>query len=62
MSIKNLLGIEHDNITDEEILEKIEEAQENKQTHIEIPDAEGNVVKIELPNLKLDRKLMDEGN
>ncbi|MBW2996652.1 hypothetical protein KY332_05135 [Candidatus Woesearchaeota archaeon] len=61
MSIKTLLGIEHDHITDEEILEKIEEAQEKKQTHIEITDEEGNVIKIELPDLKLDRKLMDEG-
>ena len=58
MSIKKLLGIEHDHITDEEILEKIKQAQENKQTHIEITDPEGHTIKINIPNLKLDRKLM----
>ena len=58
MSIKKLLGIEHDHITDEEILEKIKEAQEKKQTHIEITDPEGHTIKINIPNLKLDRGLM----
>jgi hypothetical protein len=58
MSIKKLLGIEFDHISDEEILEKIEEAKKSKQTHIEIIDPEGSIIRIDIPSLKLDRGLM----
>ncbi|MBR9692253.1 hypothetical protein GOV06_05720 [Candidatus Woesearchaeota archaeon] len=60
MSIKKLLGIEFDHITDDEIMEKIAEAKKNKQTHIEITDPEGTIIKIDIPDIPLDKKLMGD--
>ena len=58
MSIKKLLGIEHDHISDEEIMEKMREAKKQGLTHIEITDPEGNIIKIDIPEMKLDRGMM----
>ena len=54
MSIKKLLGIEFDHISDEEILEKMKEAREKGEKHIEIEDPEGNVIKIDVPGFDID--------
>ena len=50
MSIKKLLGIEdYEHISDEEVIEKINEAKSRGETHIEIQDPEGTVIKIDIP-------------
>ncbi|MBD3355354.1 hypothetical protein GF361_05200 [Candidatus Woesearchaeota archaeon] len=58
MSIKKLLGIDHDHISDEEIVEKIREAKKQDKDHIEITDPEGNTIKIDIPDMDLDPELM----
>jgi len=57
MSIKKLLGLdEFEHISDEEILEKMQEAKANGQTHIELKDPEGTTVKIDIPSgISLDK-------
>jgi len=57
MSIKKLLGIEeYEHISDEEVLEKINEAKSKGETHIEITDPEGTTIKIEIPSdITLDK-------
>ena len=50
MSIKKLLGIEeYEHISDEEVIEKMNEAKSKGQTHIEIIDPEGTLIKIDIP-------------
>ena len=50
MSIKKLLGIEeYEHISDEEVIEKMNEAKSKGQTHIEIVDQEGTLIKIDIP-------------
>lgn len=50
MSIKKLLGIdEFEHISDEEVIEKMNEAKSKGQTHIEITDPEGTTIKIDIP-------------
>ncbi|MEE9525591.1 MAG: hypothetical protein V3V78_03220 [Candidatus Woesearchaeota archaeon] len=60
MSMKMLLGIgDQDHISDEEIMAKIEEAKKKNECHIEIEDEEGNIIKIDIPELKFDKELMN---
>ena len=50
MSIKKILGIEeYEHLSDEEVLEKMEEAKSKGQTHIEVTDPEGTTIKIDIP-------------
>ena len=54
MSVKKLLGIEFDHISDEEILEKMKEAKEKGDKHIEIEDPEGTIIKVDVPDFGSD--------
>jgi len=60
MSIKKILGIEeYEHLSDEEVLEKMDEARNNGQTHIEVTDPEGTTIKIDIPGA-IDPKDTDD--
>lgn len=59
MSLKKLLGLPAEGISECEIYSKIAEAMRNNIEEVDITDPEGNLIRIHIPSLHFDPVLMN---
>lgn len=58
MSLKKLLGIHGNTISEAEIYQKIDEAKKNNLEWVEITDLDGSKIRMHIPQIIYDEQLM----